>query len=86
MITHSLSIQFFDTSPPRALKHSSEDVRHFWTKMFVNIRPNAVKNTFCQEFLQIKVVKDSISYKKVSGCIYLSTHRVELGGFEELQF
>ncbi len=37
------------------------------------------KYTFCQKILHIKVLKDSVWYKKVSGLIRLSPMRVELG-------
>ncbi len=39
----------------------------------------------CQKSLQVKVVKDSVSYKKVSGCVCLSPLGVKLGGFDDKQ-
>ncbi len=44
------------------------------------------KYALYQKPLQIKVVQDSISYKKVCECICPSPPRVELGGFKYCQF
>ncbi len=47
---------------------------------------NAVKKNIGQHFLQVKVVTDSIWYKKVSGRICLSPLGGELGSSKDCHF